>query len=233
MNTLLALDVETSGLSFENDRVIELGLAMLDLDSHQVVRLEGFLIKPDIEFTQERWAEAQKIHGISWDLVDKYGMPDLMAYTLFSSWYGLATYIAGHNINLFDIPMLEAWAKRNGDTLAPKVMVDTRTDLPDGKSGRLIHVAAEYGFINPLPHRALSDAWTVLKILELADLDRVIARAMMPNVTVRASVSYDDREKAKARGYYWHADSKTWRKTLKEFEVDDEKRNAGFAVTVV
>jgi DNA polymerase-3 subunit epsilon len=233
MNALLALDLETTGLAFEKDRVIELGMAMLDLDSRQIVRMEGFLIKPDIDFTQESWAEAEKVHGISWDLVNKYGMPDTVAYGLFSAWHSLSTYLAGHNINLFDLPFLAAWARRYNEILAPKVCVDTIIDLPDRKGGRLIHVAAEYGFVNPLSHRALTDALTVLKVLELADLDRVIARAMVPNITVRAIVSYDDREKAKSRGYYWRPESKTWQKTLKEFELEQEKKDAGFQVVVV
>ena len=70
----------------------------------------------------------------------------------------------------------------------------------------------------------------MLELLSRYDLDKVIKRAQTPNVNVRAVVSFDDRQLAKERGYYWKPELKLWVKPLKADEVDEEKLKAPFPV---
>jgi hypothetical protein len=46
-------------------------------------------------------------------------------------------------------------------------------------------------------------------------------------------VEYDTREKAKERGYRWNGEQKIWTRPLKEFQLEDEKRDAPFTVKVL
>ena len=87
---------------------------------------------------------------------------------------------------------------------------------------KLTHLAAEHGFLNPFPHRAVSDVLTMLKVLSHYDIAPVLESARQPSFTVKACVSYDDREKAKARGYRWDAARKIWTKIVKGHRLNDE-----------
>jgi DNA polymerase-3 subunit epsilon len=233
---LLALDFETSGLSLAEDRVIEVGMVIYDIELKQSVRHYGFLVKPDTDIDPKHWAEAEKIHGIAWDTVNQYGMPDPTALRQVLTYYDMADILLAHNGNVFDRPMLEAWATRYSIPLNKKLWIDTRTDLPRPLTGKLIYLAAEYGFVNPFPHRALCDAMTMLRILENFDIDAVIERAKIPNIMVQALVSYGDREKAKERGYQWMewgGQKSRWLRQIKDHEVAREQAEAPFKIAVV
>ena len=73
----------------------------------------------------------------------------------------------------------------------------------------------------------------MLELLSRYDLDIIISRSRIPNVEVRAVVSFDDRILAKERGYYWKAELKQWRKPMKADEVQQEKDSAPFPVVLV
>jgi hypothetical protein len=124
-----------------------------------------------------------------------------------------------------------------------KVRIDTRLDLPVQYSGRLTEIAANLvdaegrsiGFLNPFSHAALSDALTMLKIMDIHPIEAVLARAAIPNILVQAVVNFETNGLAKARGYYAHYENgkfKAWLKTIKENEVEKEQKDAGFKVVV-
>lgn len=46
------------------------------------------------------------------------------------------------------------------------------------------------------------------------ELPRILERAMRPQATYIAQVSYDDREKAKAAGFSWDGNAKTWSRRM-------------------
>lgn len=230
---LLGLDFESTGLDLVNDRVIEVGMVMWDSELRQPTRLEGFLVKPNDAIDPKHWAEAEKIHGIAWDTVDRYGMPDARAFAVVDTWLHTAEVVVAHNGCIFDRPMFEAWATRRGEPVVKRLWIDTRMDLPRPLTGKLIYLAAEFGFVNPFPHRALFDAMSMMRILDNFDVQAVIARAKLPSVLVQARVNYSDREKAKDRGYYWESEKKRWVRTFKETEIEQEKIDAGFPIQVV
>jgi hypothetical protein len=70
----------------------------------------------------------------------------------------------------------------------------------------------------------------MLKLTAMYDIEAIVKRSQIPNVEVRASVSYDDRLLAKERGYHWKPELKQWRKPMKLDEVQAEKDSAGFPV---
>jgi DNA polymerase-3 subunit epsilon len=104
--------------------------------------------------------------------------------------------------------------------------IDTKMDLnyPARKQkGDLTTMAAHHGFLNPFPHRALFDVLTMFKIADQYDWDETIKRQQSPTVEVQAVVTYDEREKAKAEGFYWKADQKIW---VRNFKLCDVKHKS-------
>lgn len=98
LKRIVVIDTETTGLSEENDEVLE--LSIVDIGGNE---LFSSLIRPT---TRKRWPNAQKIHGITWNDVKD-------APTLFELRETLAPFfsremvIAGYNVG-FDLKMLRA-----------------------------------------------------------------------------------------------------------------------------
>jgi DNA polymerase-3 subunit epsilon len=101
------------------------------------------------------------------------------------------------------------------------------------KTRNLTHLAAEHGFVAPFKHRAVFDCLTMLRIASNYDINEIIARSKMPMVYVQACVSFDEKELAKARGYYWAAKPKIWYKALKEADATVEIKECGFRTAVL
>jgi DNA polymerase III subunit epsilon len=233
MMLLLGLDFETTGLSREQDLVIEVGLAMWDVDMRKIVRVSGFLVKYDTTL-DERWdPQAEAVHGISQEEIAKFGVPETIAFKTLLAWYKTSDFIVAHNGLLFDKIFLENWAARLKMELPKRIWVDTRVDLPTPFNGKLRYHAADLGFLNPFPHRAVFDVATMLRVMDHYDIASILHKAKEPTVTVQAVVSFADKDLARARGYYWDPDLKQWRRLLKDSDVGREQREAGFQVRVV
>ena len=228
---ILCLDIESTGLNPEKDSITEWGAALYDSDTKQPVRVSGFLVKG--AYISE---EITRITHITQSMVDTYGVSPEAGLAAI---YGLAQqaeYLLGHNLP-FDRSFLDAESKRQGKALITLPGLDTRTDLPPeaykkGKSASLRYLCADWGFCYDA-HRAVNDVLATLKLFSMFDVDAIIKRSQIPNVEVRAVVSFDDRLLAKERSYYWKAELKQWRKPMKQDEVQAEKDSAPFPVVLV
>ena len=227
---ILGIDFETEGLLPEKHKITEVGMCLYDTEMRAPVRISGFLLKGGLIT-----AEITRITGITQGMIDTYGVsPEAGLQAI----YGLAQqadFLCGHNLK-FDLSFLNAEAKRQNRSLVALPGIDTRTDLPreaytKGKSASLRYLAADHGFCYDA-HRAVNDVLATLKLLAMYDVDEVIARSKIPNVEVRAQVSYNDRLLARERGYYWKSELKQWRKPMKLDEVEREKSEAPFSVVL-
>ncbi len=98
---------------------------------------------------------------------------------------------------------------------------------------KLTYLAADHKIINPFSHRAVFDVMTMLMVLSEYDPGEVLRYSASPSITIQAKVSYEDRAKASSRGYRWEAETKRWVKTIKQFQLDKEQREAMFNVIVL
>jgi DNA polymerase-3 subunit epsilon len=228
---VLGLDWETTGLNPQADRVIEAGLVLWDTDLRAPVRMSGFLVKSDVAVSEE----VTKITGITPILLKNFGLEVPNAFGIVTQYMSCADVLCAHNGNEFDKLFWNEWVKREKKEVPDKFWLDTYTDLPT-VAGKLAYMAADAGFVNPFPHRALTDVLSMLRILDGHNVQRVYERAKLPNATLQALVSYDNNALAKARGYRWKPDTKQWLKIVKEDEVKEEMTaaaKAGFKTTRV
>lgn len=225
---LLGLDFETDGLDVQKSRVTEVGLCLWDSGIHAPVNLNGFLVKTGLPLDQEVVA----LNGITEDMLERWGIPDNVALAEVLSWAARADVIVAHNGHEFDSPILASWCSRHDCSAPDMLWLDTRVDLPDRPGTKLIYMAAEDGFVNPFPHRALTDVLTMMRILDRYDIDAVVERAKLPSVLLRALVSYDDRQKAKSAGFQWNPEKRQWLKLVKEDVVQRESSRSDFKVVM-
>lgn len=231
---LLSLDFETSGLDRNSDRVIEVGAVLYSTNHAQSLTSRAYLVDHEIQISKE----ITEITGITQNMVDKFGIPSQPAL---DALYGMVQHcdaIVGQNIVEFDMPFLENWCQREKYKLPERLVIDTKTDLPGVASKHLGYMAADAGFLNPFPHRALADCLTVLKLVSLHDgkrypstFDDILARARSPRLTVAARVTREQNQLAKKRGYWWSPERKVWHKIIKEMDLEIEAQQAPFDIS--
>ena len=216
---VLAVDAETTGLDPGKDRIVELGWCLYDVDRKEIV-LSGGEFVGGVEVS----LEIQRITGIRPEWPRLFGLPlDEICATV-TRLSSHATALAAHNA-----PFDRAFLKAAGHDYGDGRWVDTLTDLPldgDPESRKLRYLALDHGLLPLLPHRAQFDAVLTAQLLGTFDFDAVLKRTASPNRIVRAVVSYDDREKAKALGFRWQqlegvekVFPKLWVKRVKDCDV--------------
>lgn len=221
---LLGLDFETTGLDTKTCDVIEVGAVLWESTRKQPLAMMSQLVSGPVVPR-----EITEITGIQQgDLLLGYPIATVRAELL--GMVDQAEVIVAHNGTNFDKPIFERLINTQ------RLWVDTSVDVPYPKhitTRKLSHLAAEHGFANPFQHRAVFDVMTMLRVLSLYDLGPIVESAALLPLTVMADVSYDDREKAKARGYRWDGSRRIWTKTMKQPQLDREIAEAGFSVRVI
>lgn len=231
---VLGLDIETNGLDINNAEIVELGMVLWDTDKNKALRLENLLIT-NISIP----IEVTAIHGITEEDVNRFGIPISNAMIYLQEYISKCDYIVAHNGNNFDKPIIERIFKREMGIAIEGIFcakwIDTMIDIeyPENMNTRkLSYLATEHGFINPFPHRAVFDVMTMLRVVSCYDFSKIVQSSNEPMVTIFANVSFEDRQKAKDRGYFWDAAKKKWFKQLKQSKLDIEKQEAEFSVFI-
>lgn len=247
MTLLLGLDLETSDLSPERGKILEIGYVL-----KRVGETRPWLLKSEFIY-QKSWGtdfipnEASLVNGILPDHCVRFGRPLGSVTKEINSLIKThkVDYIVTHNGVGFDMPYLlhhiQDMATDCWEEIKSTPILDTfiHIDYPKNVKARtLVHLAADHGFLNPFPHSALSDVLTTMILLEKYDIDKVIANSKEPRAIYRAMVEYADREKAKALGFRWEECGgkkfpKCWVKVLRETEIEDHVARLGFPITKI
>jgi DNA polymerase III subunit epsilon len=236
------LDFETSGIEPTKHRVTEVGAVLWYTERSMPLRVEGYLVDPGDDCQWEK--EAVEVSGITPELVKEFGIDSSDALSRLLYMMGCADCVCAHNGERFDRPMFQAWCQREGAGVPEKLWIDTTTDIyfsatiPKDSKKKLAYLAADLGFVNPFPHRAVTDVLTMLRILSNYDIDRVCEMAREPFVQIEAIVSYEEKDLAKARGYGWRipypgARKEKWIRDIKKCFLEQEIAEAPFKIAIL
>ena len=238
---LLGLDLETGGAFNsppETNFITEIGLVLWDTEFSQPVDLLSLFLKPDHPVVPE----SGEYTGISDELLERHGHPtDIRTLQPIAKLMKKADYIVVHNGREFDRPLIEAAFSRFGLKMPTTPWLDTQYDVDYPRncmSRSLIYLAGFHGMVNPFQHRAVTDVLTMFTILARYDILQVIANSKRKWLIVQANVSYDEREKAKERGFRWLSDSgktyeKCWVKRIRDDQLVTLQSDCDFNLTVL
>jgi DNA polymerase-3 subunit epsilon len=231
---LLGIDFETTGLDVKEARIIEFGLVLWDWKNQTPKTILGGLVW---EKTREPLTEEIKtLTGLNDEMfkTEHTFSPESCIGSVLKLSEN-CDFLIGHNANNFDKPLLEQECIRVNKKMPEKPWLDTREDVqyPEHiQSRKLVHLAAEHGFVNPFSHRAVFDVLTMFKVLQNYDLDEIIRLSKEPTLTVVAQVNFNNKDAAKARKYAWDGENKYWYKKIKESLLEKEIKEANFKVVV-
>ena len=151
-HSYVVLDIETTGLDIDKDRILEIG-AIKITDGYETERFEKIInIKVPSEIIE--------LTGITQDQADE-GVDIIDAIMMLGEFInGVVT--IGYNIKMFDVKFLKKECARNNIPFPVKKVVDVfdlaRKAFPSFESYKLRDVAAEKGItIDNNKHRAITD----------------------------------------------------------------------------
>ena len=225
IGTGAVVDVETTGLEFSRERVIEIGvrtfrfqrssgqLLVLD-ESYEGLQDPGKPLSPEISLLTGLKDEDLKGKTTDWKKVR----------ALLES----AEIIIAHNAK-FDRPFIEM---EIGEKLE-KIWACTLKQIPWSQKGfgvaKLDILSAYHGYFTDA-HRALNDVDALLHLVSMEDgmsgapyLWELVNNAVKRIARVDAFHSpFESKDLLKARGYHWNAGDRVWSKTCYQEELSEE-----------
>lgn len=220
---LLGIDFETTGLDTEKLHITEIGCAFYDSDSQRIISAESAIV--NIPAGASLSEEAASISNLDEKILDRYGISCEEAMKELFNKLVIPQALVAHNATMFEKKILLRYAKEMGLTMPITPWIDTAVDVdwaPHIRGKSLSHLAADHGFLNPFPHEALPDVLTMMKLISMYDIDKIYENAISPKIQVRAIVEFAQKEKARAAGFYWNAQSSKWLKTIREDQLLDQ-----------
>jgi len=221
---VLVLDTETTGLSHPTDRIIELAMLLVEVDTAcglpvgPVACFEGFE-DPGMPIPPV----AREVTGITDEMVKGHRLDDQQVEAMVSQ----ADLIVAHNAG-FDRPFVEARFPCFAGKAWACSFMDIDWKAAGAGSSKLSALANDQGWFYDA-HRALVDCHALLHVLAkpvgnsaTTGLSQLIAAAARPSFRLRATGSpFESKDKLKGRGYRWDADAKVWACTLASQEQLD------------
>ena len=238
-------DLQLSGVDTQTDRVIEIGAVLWDWQASAPVKIISELIDEVDRLPISE--EVELITGINDDMLTKWALNGTDIRTVLEQLSNLmnkADYLMAHNGGQYDYPMLKAMYKRYDMEMPEKVWIDTMSDIeyPKKINGRsMAMLEHSHQFVNPFPHRAVTDVLAMLKIASMYDIQRMIKLAKSPIVTLVAALNAPNWKDQKAVSdfnaikhkvaksrFKWNPSTKQWLKDIPKVLLDEGKINYEF-----
>jgi DNA polymerase III subunit epsilon len=223
---ILVLDTETTGLDQSKEKIIELALLRVDVDTATglpvgVVDVYDGLEDPGIPIPKE----VQAITGINNEMVRGQRLDEERIAILLQ---GVDVVIA-HNAG-FDRPFVEARLPGFAKIAWVCSFADLDWKAQGRSSAKLENLALEMGWFYDA-HRAEMDCHALLAVLAAplpqlphTGLAHLIEQARQPSYRLQATnAPFDAKDLLKARGYRWNAEQKVWHTRLGSAEALQEE----------
>ena len=216
---MVILDTETTGLSHLQDRIIELAMLRVDVDTLTGLPVGDVQIYDGLEDPgQPISREVSQITGISDDMVRGQALDMARIDALLAD----ADLVVAHNAG-FDRPFCEA--RCPGFAALPWAcsFADIDWKKEGSSSAKLEHLALHQGLFYEA-HRAEVDCHALLAVLMaplISDgktgLARLAGAVASPSFRLLATQApFDAKDVLKARAYRWDAEKRVWHTRLKD-----------------
>jgi DNA polymerase-3 subunit epsilon len=225
LRSLLIVDVETTGLDFDENAPIEFGAILFDVEHRSITHQFSALLPSVVP------NGAEALNGIPNSLLDTAEVRAWGITTLrcLQHLYNCADAILAHNAE-FDRQWLLPILLSKEDELAGNwrqkpwicTLRDFRWKVPGLRSTpSVVDLALAHGVPVWHTHRALTDCIYLAEVLaSRQDLPELLLDAQTPQILYAAVVTYEQREMVKAEGFQWQAhQQRTWTRYLREDEV--------------
>lgn len=214
---VLVLDTETTGLQHRSDKIIELAMLLVQVDTATglpfgpVEIFEGFE-DPGMPIPEV----AQQVTGIRDDMVKDQRLDDAQVAALVA----MADLVIAHNAG-FDRPFVEARFPCFADKAWACSFADIDWKATGAGSSKLSALAQDHGWFYDA-HRAQVDCHALLQVLTRpvgsgarTGLALLLDAATAPSFKLRATGSpFESKDLLKERGYRWDAEARVWACTL-------------------
>lgn len=164
--SLFVFDLETTGLSFKNDRIIEIGLLFYELDENknkfELIKEYDFLIKIDFKIPEK----IVELTHITDEMLEKSGISEIEMFSIIEKYIKKDTLIMGYNVQ-FDYSFLnELFLRYKGiplkcDALDVLAMYKDRYPYPH----KLKDAIDTFSVTIPNSHRAIDDVKATFEVL--------------------------------------------------------------------
>lgn len=162
LSKYVVIDLETTGLSVVDDRIIEIGAILVE-NGNEPLRFQC-LVNSGIELS----SEIIKLTGITPEMIKSEGLSEKESVLRLIDFIGNHSVVA-HNAN-FDFSFLHALCKRNGIKMIRNRFIDTiqiaRHRLNDVNNYKLETLGKYFNIAKGQEHRALSDCCLTAAVYE-------------------------------------------------------------------
>jgi len=232
---ILAFDTETTGL-LDNPQasIVEMAYAVYDTTADRILKCKSLLVNT-LTDENKLSTEAASVNGLSNELIISEGYSPEPVFNKLR-----IQIIKCDAVLAFNAPFDKGMAERafvNYNIAAPtKPWICAQRDIvyPDFVRGKnQTHIAADLDFLNPFPHVAVGDIFTMLKICQSLDIDwpKLVELSQIPKIKVKAHVSFERKDEAKELNFIFNGDKKTWWKEIRETEFEELTKKAKFKIT--
>lgn len=217
---VLVLDTETTGLDHSRDKIIELALLRVDVDTATGLPVGDVLVYDGLQDPGMAISkEIEAITGISSEMVRGQQLDAVQITALMDG----AELVIAHNAG-FDRPFCEARIPAFAQLRWGCSFAEIDWKKEGHGSSKLEYLTQEKGWFYDA-HRAEVDCHALLAVLgerlptdAQTGLGRIIAASRRPSYRLQANnAPFEAKDVLKARGYRWNAELKVWHTLL-----DDE-----------
>lgn len=215
----LIIDLETTGIDAERDRIIELGLiefAVMDGHLPIITGTYGAVEDPGLPLSEE----IKKITGLD----DPFLQGRQIDWTQVRQYMERASIVIAHNA-AFDSGFLKRRPELAGVEMHWACSIrHIDWEAKGFKTSALNYLAADHGFVNAFAHRAVFDCATTFRLVA-PHLSELVARSWQKDVRIWATgAPYEAKDKLKNRRYRWDGERRAWFKDMAEDKLEDERR---------
>jgi DNA polymerase III alpha subunit (gram-positive type) len=228
MARILIFDTECNSLDVQHGYIQELAWGIYDTDNWRLLSSQSSLLDWSGKHYEVE-TEAFQVTGLSKVYCDRHGEMAREVFLQFIDDVLTADYIGGHNVVMYDKPMIESNVKRcllsEMDWGMLRFFLDSATDIEypqHQKIQKLKYLAYDHGFILSNAHQAMADVEACAYLFSKYNFDRITSIAKTPMVTLTAKIDFADTEgraKVKNARFYWNPTKKHWEKRIRSFFV--------------